>query len=198
MTAVTVHAPRHGDGWLSVDTAEWVGDRGEYDEQLTEDLRGWLDGHGYGYPWTDGVLLWAKQRAGTDTTGLYGDGACWELNTCNAENLLSGDIGFVVFGAGGLGELVVLQSGDGGLYCDPEVYRSSVLDTAEWVDFSRAYGGCVNGHEWLTDDAYRLYANGGGHDGTPTVPGQARAPFGDPDRAYIACPDCGKALHFCA
>jgi hypothetical protein len=28
-----------------------------------------------------------------------------------------------------------------------------VLDTA---DYSRAYGRCVNGHEWLTDDARRL------------------------------------------
>lgn len=188
--------PRHGDGWLSVDTAGWIAERGEYDEELTEDLRGWLEASGYRYPHTDGVLLWAKARTGADTTGLYGDGAGWDLNTGNADNVLSDDVGFVVFGAGDLGELVVVQSGDGGMYQAPEVYRSTVLDTAEWADYSRAYGGCVNGHQWLTEDAHRLHADGGRHQGTPTISGQARAPFGDPSRAYIACPDCGKALRF--
>ena len=72
----------------------------------------------------------------------------------------------------------------------------TVLDTAEWADYSRAYGGCVNGHQWLTEDAHRLHADGGRYQETPTISGQARAPFGDPSRGYIACPDCGKALRF--
>lgn len=46
MPEVTVDVPRHGDGWLSVDTAEWIAERGEYDEELTEDLRGWLEASG--------------------------------------------------------------------------------------------------------------------------------------------------------
>jgi hypothetical protein len=195
---VRVEAWRYGDGWLQVDTAEWIAERGEYDEELTEELREWLDDNGYRYPYTDGVLLWAKHRTGTDTSGLYGDGECWEINTCNVENFLSDELGCVVFGAGELGELMVTQSGDGGLYREPEVYRSTALDTACWADYGRAYGGCVNGHEWLTDDAHRLYVNGGRYDGTPTVSGQARVPFGDRSRAYIACPDCGKALRFTA
>jgi hypothetical protein len=31
-----------------------------------------------------------------------------------------------------------------------------------------------------------------------SVTGQARVPDGDRNRAYIACPDCGRALRFTA
>lgn len=55
-----MHAAQCRDGWFSVDTAEWIADRGEYDEELTDDLREWLEANGYRYPHTDGVLLWAK------------------------------------------------------------------------------------------------------------------------------------------
>lgn len=137
--------------------------------------------------------------AGVEPTGLYGDGPAWDHNTVNVDNILSDDLGFVVLTAGDLGELMIIQSGDGGIYCDPEVYRSTADDTAEWADYTRASAACVNGHEWSTDDAYRLHSDGADSwAGTPTISGQARAPFGDPSRAYIACPDCGHALHFSA
>lgn len=194
---VTVEAPRHGDGWLSVDTAAWIAARAEYAEDLTEDLRGWLEEHGHRYPHTDAVTQWATERSGVEPTGLYGDGPAWAHNTVNVESLLSDDIGFVVRHSGDLGELMITQSGDGGIYGDPEVYRSTVDDTAEWADYSRAYGRCGSGHEWMTEDAYRLHSDGAQLPaGTPTISGQARVPFGDPSRAYIACPDCGRALRF--
>jgi hypothetical protein len=102
-----------------------------------------------------------------------------------------------VFSAGGeLGDLMITVSGDGGLYSSPDVYRDITSDTGCWADYSRALGACVNSHQWDTDDGHRLY--GGATPGSPTVAGQTRVPFGDRDRAYIACPDCGKALRFMA
>ena len=194
---VTVEAPSRGDGWLSVDTTAWVADRAEYADDLTDDLRDWLHEHGHRYPDTDAVTRWATERSGVEPTGLYGDGPPWDHNTVNVDNILSDDIGFVVLTARDLGELMIIQSGDGGIYRSPLVYRSTVDDTADWADYTQASGRCVNGHEWRTDDAYRLHSDGAHPStGTPTISGQARAPFGDPARAYIACPDCGRALRF--
>lgn len=200
MAEVTVVAWSHGDGWITVDTAEWIAERAEHCAELTDDLREWMDEHGHRYPTSDVLVQWVKERTGEDPSGLYGDGLFWQHNTCNVDNVLADDLGFVVFSAGGdLGGLMITVSGDGGLYAWPEVYRDLTTDTAYWADYTRACGCCANGHLWDTDDGRRLHPSDGRHVcDTPTIGGQARVPFGDRERAYIACPDCQKALRFTA
>jgi hypothetical protein len=200
MADVMVTAWSNGDGWLSVDTAEWIAERAELCEELTNELREWMDERGYRDPTARVLVLWAKERTGEDPVGLYGDGLFWAHNTCNVENILSDDLGFLVFSAGGeLGDLMVTMSGDGGLYGQPEVYRDTTTDAAYWADYAHAVGCCANGHQWETCDGYRLHCvNGGLFDGAPTISGQARVPFGDRERAYIACPQCRKSLRFTA
>ena len=113
--------------------------------------------------------------------------------------MLSDDIGFVVFSAGGeLGDLMITISGDGGLYHSPTVYLSTTDDLAEWADYDKASGCCVNNHEWHVHYGWIMYAESAQSLDTPSVTGQARVPDDDRDRAYIACPDCGHALRFTA
>jgi hypothetical protein len=200
MADVMVTAWSNGDGWLSVDTAEWVAERADYCEELTDELRDFMDENGHRYLTSEVLVQWVKGKAGEDPAGLYGDGLFWAHNTCNVENILSDDLGFVVFSAGGeLGDLMITVSGDGGLYAWPKVFRDTTTDTAYWADYSQASGCCANGHEWATSDGYRLHCSDGRHFcGSPTISGQARVPFGDCERGYIACPECGKALRFTA
>jgi len=200
MADVMVTAWSNGDGWLSVDTAEWIAERAEYCEQLTNDLREWMDEHRFGDPSAHVLVSWVRDRTKENPVGLYGDGLFWAHNTCNTENILSDDLGFIVFSASGeLGGLMVTMSGDGGYYRQPEVYRDTTSDMAYWGDYAHAFGTCVNGHEWETCDAYRLHRyNGGLFEGSPTISGQARVPFGDRERAYIACPECRKSIRFTA
>ncbi|MFJ8965343.1 hypothetical protein ACIRG5_38755 [Lentzea sp. NPDC102401] len=200
MADVMVTAWSNGDGWLSVDTAEWIAERAEHCEKLTDDLREWMENRDFKHPTTDVLVLWVKDRTGEDPVGLYGDGLFWAHNTCNIENILSDDLGFVVFSAGGeLGDLMVTMSGDGGLYSQPEVYRDTTTDTVYWGDYAHAFGRCVNDHEWETYDGHRLQRYDGGlSDASPTISGQARVPFGDHQRAYVACPECRKSLRFTA
>jgi hypothetical protein len=188
-----------GDGWLSVDTQEWIDDRGEYDEQLTDDLRDWMDEQDHRYSTAEVLTLWAKDRTGVAPVGLYGDGTCWEHNTCTVNNVLADEISFVVFSAGGeLGNLMITIGGDGGLFDAPTVYRSTVDDLTEWAAYDCAEGACANNHEWHVTFGWLLHSeNPHGFD-RPSVTGQARVPDGDRTRAYIACPDCGHALHFAA
>jgi hypothetical protein len=93
---------------------------------------------------------------------------------------------------------MITISGDGGLYHSPTVYHSTVDDLAEWADYSRASGSCPNYHEWNVCDGGVLYAESPDSFDTPSVTGQARVPDDDRDRAYIACPDCARPLHFTA
>lgn len=199
MADVMVTAWSNGDGWLSVDTAEWIAERAEHCEELTNELREWMDENGHPSLTSPVLLQWVRERTGEDPAGLYGDGLLWEHNTCNVENVLSGELGFIVFSAGAdLGDLMITRSGDGGLYTWPEVYRDTTSDAAYWADYACASGRCANGHEWGTDDGYRLHCLAGRACDSPTISGQARVPFGDRERAYIACPDCGKSLRFTA
>jgi hypothetical protein len=199
MADVMVAAWADGDGFLSVDTQEWINERGEYSEQLTDDLRDWMDEEDHRYPTAEVLTLWAKARSGATPVGLYGEGTCWEHNTCTVNNVLSDEIGFVVFSAGGeLGDLMITISGDGGLFHSPTVYLSTVDDLAEWTSYDCAEGACANGHEWHVTFGWLLHSeNPNGFD-RPSVTGQTRVPDGDRDRAYIACPDCGHALRFVA
>ena len=200
MAEVMVTAWANGDGWLSVDTQEWINDRAERSERLTEDLRDWMEEQGHRDPTAEVVLLWAKTRTGEDAVGLQGDGACWAHNTCNVTNLLFDDFGFVVFTAGAeWGDLMISISDDLGNYATPTVYHSTVDDLADWAGYDRALGWCPDCHEWnVAGGGGLLYLESPVRFSTPSVTRQVRVPGGHRRRAYIACPDCGLALRFMA
>ena len=62
MTSVSVEAWSHGDGWLTVDTQEWINDRGEFTPDLTDDLRGWMDENGHDWPHDSVIAAWVEAR----------------------------------------------------------------------------------------------------------------------------------------
>lgn len=195
MTAVSVEAFAHGDGWLVVDTQEWIDERGEYAADLTDDLREWMDEKGYLRP-DDAVLVeWIVDRTGERPAGLHGDGELWHHNLVNFADHLIDDLGFVVLTAADFGALMITVSDHTGMYVPPTVYRSTVMELEDWADYSDATGECMNGHRWYSHDA--AYMHGDGPDRhADRLSERIRVPFGDRSRAYVACPDCGKAVRF--
>ncbi|QGK70301.1 hypothetical protein GIY23_12890 [Allosaccharopolyspora coralli] len=196
MTRVSVEAWSHGDGWLSVDTGEWIADRGEYRADLTDDLREWMDENGHQWPHDDVITAWITARTGELPSGLHGDGTVWHHNLFNFADHLIDDLGFTVLSAGELGDLMITVSDHSGGYEAPTVYRSTVDELEEWADYTHATGECARGHRWHTVDTVRLHASDGADMTTYRVPDQVRVPFGDRARAYVACPECGKAVRF--
>jgi hypothetical protein len=203
---VTVRANGHRDGWLSVDPDDWLAERGEIDDDLTASLRTYLeqgDSPHDGHASTAAVLAWVARRwPGSATSGLYGDGPACEVNLVNAhDTLLADDIGYVFFvvqtSASEHHRLLVVQSDHLGCYVAPTVYRTSVSDDGSLLDYTHASGGCVTGHGWFTDDAVRMYpAEPSGPGCQVRIADRVRVPFGDIDRAYVACPECGRAVRF--
>ncbi|GAA4884499.1 hypothetical protein H7X46_23605 [Pseudonocardia sp. C8] len=195
MTSVSVEAWSHGDGYLTVDTQEWINDRGEYADDLTDDLREWMDANGHKWPHDEVIAKWIFDRTSEPPAGLHGDGELWHHNLVNFSDHLIDDLGFVVLSSAELGDLMITVSDHLGLYVAPTVYRSTVDELEEWADYSNATGECVNGHRWETADTVHLYSwSGSPH--AYRVPELVRVPFGDRDRAYVACPTCGKAVRF--
>lgn len=204
MTAVTVHANGPGDGWLSVDTGEWMRDRMTESDPHTESLRDWLryrDGDvtgyysGHTYPHTEHIIRWARVAfRGDPPSGLYGEGEPWEMNTYNGgDNLLSDDIGAVWFYADD--RLWFVETTDAyGRYCDPTVYAVSVSDEC-LIDYHRAQGECRNGHQWETEDgSIRMRPSGGAFNGDDIRIGDSvRMAFGKP---YVPCPECNRAVRW--
>lgn len=195
MTSVSVEAWSHGDGYLTVDTQEWINDRGEYADDLTDDLREWMDANGHKWPHDDVLAKWIIDRTGEPPAGLHGDGELWHHNLVNFSDHLIDDLGFVVLSSAELGDLMITVSDHLGLYVAPTVYRSIVDELEEWADYSNATGECVNGHRWETADTVHL-SSWSGSPPAYRVPELVRVPFGDRDRAYVACPTCGKAVRF--
>jgi hypothetical protein len=202
---VAVHADAHRDGWLSVESDDWLAERGDIVDDLTGSLRTYLeqgdtpDGHAS----TAAVLAWVAHRwPGSGTSGLYGDGPACEVNLVNGgDTLLADDIGYVFFVVetrdGEHHRLLVVQSDHLGCYVAPTVYRTTVSDDASLLDYASASGGCVAGHGWFTDDTVRMYPAEGSGPGQPVrIADQVRVPFGDTARAYVACPECGRAVRF--
>ncbi|GAA5120987.1 hypothetical protein [Haloechinothrix salitolerans] len=196
MTSVCVEAWAHGDGWLSADTQEWINDRGEFADDLTDDLREWMDANGHDQPHDDVIVAWITDRTGEPPVGLHGDGELWHHNLVNFSDHLIDDLGFVVLSAPELGDLAIIVSDHLGLYVAPTVYRSTVDALEDWADYSNATGECVNGHRWFTYDTVHLHAWDGSDLTRYRVPDLVRVPFDDRDRAYVSCPACGKALRF--
>jgi hypothetical protein len=218
MTNATAETFRNGDGYLQVDTVAWFADRGEVDDSLTDMLRQWIADEGIRYASAEDITRFfaeyeyrvthggAMLPAGylSDgmseplTFGLYGDGPHWDLGwTGNQENFFSRDFGIVVLSTESLGSLAIDYINSGSfLGDDPTVYRTFGMEETDWADWAQAWGQCVNGHHWSTDDNYRLYFDGGSSgEKAPTISDQSRYAFGG-DRQYIACPTCNKALHF--
>jgi hypothetical protein len=195
MTAVSIEAFSHGDGWLSVDTQGWIDDRGEYSDDLTTDFREWMDEHGYARPDDAVIVEWIADRTGEPPAGLHGDGNVWHHNLANFTDHLIDDLGFVALSSG-FGDLVITVSDHTGMYVAPTVYRSTVMELADWADYSDAEGECVNGHGWFTHDAAHMHAWDGTDRHAYRISDQIRVPFGDCFRAYVACPECGKSVRF--
>ena len=208
----------NGDGFLVVDTADWFADRGEVDDSLTDMLRQWIQEEGirharaediarffaeYEYRVTHGGAMLPDGYDGKPLTeGLYGEGAFWDLGwTGNQENYFTDDFGIVCLDTYSLGTLAVDYIGwHADLGTDPTVYRSNADDMTDWATWGQAYGQCKHGHNWSTDDNYRLYLDGGsGSQEAPTITDQARsAAFMTYGTGWIECPTdgCRAALRF--
>lgn len=196
MTSVSVEAWSHGDGYLAVDTQEWINDRGEFADDLTGDLRAWMDANGHRWPHDDVLTAWIIERTGTPPVGLHGDGDLWHHNLVNVSDHLIDDLGFVVFSAAQFGDVMITVSDELNCYTAPTVYRSTVDDLVNWADYSNAEGECANGHRWSTNDTVRLHAWNSADVDTYRVSERIRVPFGDRSRAYVACPACRKPVRF--
>ena len=210
MLAVTVNANGHGDGWLSVDTDEWIASRMERADGLTESLHEWLtvrehdrgngnypDYNGNHYATRDRVLNWARTvLRGVTWDDKYGPFRCevaHDMATQNASDvILDDEIGAVWFSGDDGTFFVETNRGAYGAYVDPTVYRVTG-DPDSLHDYARASAECRNGHAWETDDGGVRLTNGST---TLRLDSRVRVPFGDRSRAYVACPDCGKALMF--
>lgn len=196
MTRVSVVGYGPGDGWLEVDNQEWINDRGEYAHDLTEDLREWMAA--YDHPWPHDAVLaeWVTGRTGEQPCGLHGDGLTWHHQLCNFADHLLSDFGFVLLSAADHGDLMIIVSDEGGRLVSPEVYRSTELEMETWAEYSRATGECTRGHRWTTEDTVTLHAEDVRSAQRYRVCERIRVPFDDRERAYVACPDCGKAVRF--
>jgi hypothetical protein len=196
MTSVSVKAWSHGDGWLSADTQEWINDRGEFAQDLTDDLREWMDDNGHEWPRDDVIAAWVEDRTEERPSGLHGDGELWHHHLYNFVDHLIDDLGFVVLSSAEFGDLMITVSDHSGCYVSPTVYRSTVDSLEEWADYSNAEGECVNGHQWCTHDTVHLHAWDGTDMTAYRVRDLIRVPFGDRSRAFVACPTCRKAVRF--
>lgn len=204
------------EDYVSAETSAWWAAIADYSESLTESLRDWLsyrDGDRDGYytgqthPYTEHIVRWAgvtfraddRTRRETDAwwemcTGLYGEGAPWEVHTINeGDNLLSGEIGAVWFYAPD-GSLIIVETTDEsayGCYVSPVVYRVKVSDEA-LTEYTRASGECRNGHLWTTEDGgIRMHLDGN-YAGAGVRIDECIRPI--PSGHYVACPECGTGV----
>lgn len=196
MTRVSVQAWSHGDGFLAVATHQWINDRGEYADDLTDDLLGWMKDNGHKHPHDDVITAWIEERTGEPPAGLHGDGQLWSHTLANFSDHLLDDLGFVVLSAAGFGDLMITTSDHLGLYTAPTVYRSTVDALEDWADYSNAEGECANGHRWCTHNTVDLHDWDGADLRMYRVGDLVRVPFGDRARGYVACPSCNKAVQF--
>lgn len=196
MTPLSVEAFRHRDGYLVVETQDWIADRGDYAADLTGDLQDWMDEHERDQVDHSVVTGWIVDRTGEPPVGADGDGEMWCHHLFNLVHHLRDDLGFVLLSAQDLGELMIVVSDGLGLMSrSPKVYRSAV-DLLDWADYTSAEGECARGHQWFIHDTEHLQTCESHDTGRYGVTEQVRVPFGDPERGYVACPECGKAVRF--
>jgi hypothetical protein len=203
MALVTVIGIRHRDGWLQVDTTDWLADRAELNDTLTEELCDWLDtdhdhdsgwarnGYGVLYPTTVALHAWMRQRFGQEPAGIHGEDGIYSTLTSNYDSLLSDDIGYV-FARCGLEKLLIVTANEF-RFCSPRVYDYTAHDDAYALDTGAALGACEADHCCQVESGVYLTAE---TDGPYRIADRIRVPFGDTRRAYVACITCGKALRF--
>lgn len=204
MAPVTVIGVRHQDGWLSVETTEWLADRAQPNDALTDELTDWLEtdhdehgnswarnGYGVLYPTSLALQAWMRQRFGHEPAGIYGEDGIYSTLTSNYDSLLSDDIGYV-FARCGPEKLLIVTANEF-RFISPRVYDYTAHDDAYALDTGTALGACDKDHRCQVESGVYLIAETGG---SSKVANRIRVPFGDPNRAYVACPDCGKALRF--
>lgn len=74
-----MHAAQCRDGWFSVDTAEWIADRGGVRRGADRRSARVAGGQRLPLPAHRRSAVVGQGRTGADTTGMYGDGECWDL-----------------------------------------------------------------------------------------------------------------------
>ncbi|MQA14168.1 MAG: hypothetical protein GEV09_08340 [Pseudonocardiaceae bacterium] len=202
MALVTVIGVRHRDGWLQVDTTDWLADRA----QPNDDLIAWLEtdhddhslswirnGYGVLYPTTLALHAWMRERFGYEPVGIYGEDGIYSTLTTNYDSLLSDDIGYV-FARCGPEKLLIVTANEF-WFCSPRVYDYTASDDAYALDTGTALGACDADHHCEIESGAYLIADTGSS-GAYRVADRVRVPFGDSRRAYIACITCGRALRF--
>lgn len=191
MAPVTVTAARHQDGWLTVDTTDWLAARAEHNPDLTDALADWL---GDRIACDSTLTEWLKRHFGHEPTGLYGEDAVFSTFTGNYDTLLADDIGYVFARVGEHRLLIVNANDRAQVLRVPQVYDYTCGDDYYALDTGTAYGSCAAGHRYFVESGVRMTADNAGI--THSVGNRIRVPFGDTKRGYVACPDCGRSVHF--
>lgn len=204
MAPVTVIGVCHRDGWLQVQTTDWLADRAQPNDALTDDLNAWLEtdhddqpngwarnGYGVVYPTTAALDAWMRQRFGHEPAGIYGEDGIYSTLTSNYDSLLSDDIGYA-FARCGPEKLLIVTANEF-RFISPRVYDYTASDDAYALDTGTALGACRNDHRYTVESGVYLIPDGGA---CLKVADRIRVPFGDTDRAYVACPQCGRAVAF--
>lgn len=214
MIDVNVEAWGHKDGYLTVDYREYLNDRGDLSDDLTDSLHTYMDDNGFRYPTEQAVEEWAKwqeygrlwseaeygdyefpmpvDHADLKVTGLCGEDGPWSVSS-QGDNIMSDNIGLAILHCGFL-DVFVVTSIEYHMDSQPDVYTMAVMDDAVMVYWNHAYGECINGHQWDTLDGGYTLTSDDHWNVCPKLTDQVRVPFGDRTKGYVACPDCGKAL----
>ena len=203
MTGVIVCAWSDGDGYLSVDTDQWLADRADHDEQLTAHLREYLrrrpgDGPsgelvGYHDPGTERVRAWARQRFDLpeDRAGPHGSMATWG----EGDQLLDEEIGACWFATDT--ELIFVEQARGAYAAPilPRVYRVHA-DPDCLSDYRTCEAMCGHGHRYRAEEGGTRLEGASSDDPSASLCERVRVPDGDRDRGFVACPSCGQPLRF--
>jgi hypothetical protein len=220
MTTVAVTVHHDGDGYLTVDTAEWMRDRMARDDALTESLREWLrvrdddvgdkaacyfgaDGWMY-YAREPEIMRWAHfTLRGAPTLVAPGPGEFFpdggEMATYNeGDQLLSEEIGAVWIPTDDGTMFVQHADGAYGTLVPPTVHR--VTCAAECLADHRTCQAECSGpdrHQYDVEGGGIYLSALDGSRATVKVSEQARVALGG-QRQWIACPaeGCARALRF--
>ena len=216
MTDVKLEAFRDGDGYLLVDTEEWLDARTDLDDELTDAFHTYAEAQGdsdLAGQTERLVIAWLRERYGPAAaepqmdTYTVGTASWW---TGNHENYFTRDWGATLVGlpwpddesngySRGTADdyLLIITATVNGWVLPPsatEVGRITCDEPTDVYDWARAYGSCANEHHLDTDDAYTMASEGVWTSDTPKLSDYVRVPDDDRDAAYVACPTCGSPI----
>lgn len=186
---IEVHVARDGDGWLVIDTAEWIEDKlGGRDDELTTDLQDWA-ANDYG-GWSADCrtpVQWARDRFGDVRGPSTDDDQPIGFHSANQENLLDEDLCVWFIAAtddDGIEDTLVVINHDSVHHLAPH------QDWVEIVDWARAWGGCPHGHTFVLESAVYLHSDTNQTTHRLTELCREDDPDDPGDAGYVACPDC--------